>query len=332
MTSFDHALLADTIQQLLREPAPARLSVDEDGWAQIDQLVQVMQQVLQIQVCSEHVHGVTQSTRGFEVTRTHIRVWVPVIHPPDILFHATTEAGLSRIRAAGELCIGGRRRIFLSADEHSAWRAAHRLDGPPRVVVVDTLRARRAGVRFGRGQQPGLWVSSPIPDRHLLNLREGYAEQWSAGGIPVRSDPDGQIRLALIQVTRRSGVTWEVAKGKLEPGEPPEASAVREVREEMGVDATFRVIRHVADIRYGFLAPGGAPRLKTIFLFLMTPQGSMDDFQPSEREGIGAVRWFTPAEACHMVTHSSLQPAMGRARALIERFGLTPAFPYGEAT
>jgi hypothetical protein len=33
-----------------------------------------------------------------------------------------------------------------------------------------------------------------------------------------------------------------------------------------------------------------------------------------------------------MVTHSSLQPAMGRARALIERFGLTPAFPYGEAT
>lgn len=331
MTSFDQALFADTIQQLLREPHPSRLSVDEDGWAPIDQLVHVMQQVLHVHVASEHVYGVTQATRGFEITRTHIRVWVPVPHPPDILFHATTEAGLNRIRAAGELSIGGRRRIFLSADEHSAWRAAHRLDGPPRVVVVDTLRARRAGVRFGRGQQPGLWVSSPIPDRHLLNLREGYAEQWSAGGIPIRRDADGQIRLALIQVTRRSGVTWEVAKGKLEPGESPEASAVREVREEMGVDATFKVIRHVADIRYGFLAPGGAPRLKTIFLFLMTPQGSMDDFQPSEREGIGAVRWFTPAEACQMVTHSSLQPAMGRARALIERFGLTPAFPYGQA-
>lgn len=331
MTPFDHALLADTIQQLLREPHAARLAVDPDGWASIEQLVLIMRDRFQLAVGPDHVVGVTHQTRSFEITRTHIRVWTPPVHPPDILFHATTEAGLERVRAAGELSIGGRRRIFLSADEHAAWRAAHRLDGPPRVVVVDTLRARRAGVRFGRGQQPGLWVSSPIPDRHLLNLRDGYAEQWSAGGIPVRRDADGVIRVALIQVTRRSGVTWEVAKGKLEPGESPEASAVREVREEMGVATTFKVIRHVADIRYGFLAPGGAPRLKTIFLFLMTPDGPMEDVAPSEREGIGAVRWFTPAEACRMVTHSSLQPAMGRARALIERFGLTPASAYEPA-
>jgi 8-oxo-dGTP pyrophosphatase MutT (NUDIX family) len=120
-------------------------------------------------------------------------------------------------------------------------------------------------------------------------------------------------------VTRRSGVTWEVAKGKLEPGEPPEFAGAREVQEEMGVDCDFDVKELVGLVRYGFMAPGGLPRLKTIYLYLMEPLGEMGSFSPSEREGIRDVRWFTPDEACEAVTHTSLVPMMRRARDMILR-------------
>jgi 8-oxo-dGTP pyrophosphatase MutT (NUDIX family) len=126
--------------------------------------------------------------------------------------------------------------------------------------------------------------------------------------------------MALIQVTRRSGTTWEVAKGKLEPGETPEAAAVREVGEEMGLDVPMIIDSTVGIIRYGFMAPGGLPRLKTVFLYLLTPVRNIEQaFRPSEREGIGAVRWFTPAEANRAVRHSSLIPLIKRARRMVER-------------
>jgi hypothetical protein len=41
-------------------------------------------------------------------------------------------------------------------------------------------------------------------------------------------------------------------------------------------------------------------------------------FNPSAREGIRDVRWFTPEEACEAVTHTSLRPMMQRARRLVE--------------
>ncbi len=72
-------------------------------------------------------------------------------------------------------------------------------------------------------------------------------------------------------------------------------------------------------VRYGFMAPGGLPRLKTVFLYLMEPDEDITtDFRPATREGIGEVRWFTPREACDVVRHSSLVPMMHRALSLVE--------------
>ena len=140
-----------------------------------------------------------------------------------------------------------------------------------------------------------------------------------AGGIPIMRGDDGAWRMALIKVTRRSGVTWEVAKGKLEPGETPESAGIREVREEMGIDSELVVTGYVGLIRYGFLAPGGLPRLKSVYLYLMqTADGSVPEFTPREAEGIGEVQWFTPDDACKAVTHSSLKPIMKVARDMVE--------------
>ena len=238
---------------------------------------------------------------------------------PDICYHACTAEQVERYQQQGTIQAPGSRSILLSNNETQAWRAAHRLGGEPRLLYIDTTRARRAGIRFERNRRNGLYMTEHIPIGHALNLMPNFAEQLSAGGIPIVTDEHGQTKMALIQVSRRSGTTWEVAKGKLEDGEPPEIAAVREVQEEMGLDVPMEVIDTVGVIRYGFMAPGGLPRLKTVYLYLLRPTGALPtEFRPASAEGIGAVKWFTPARAVRAVRHSSLIPLIKRARKMVE--------------
>jgi 8-oxo-dGTP pyrophosphatase MutT (NUDIX family) len=289
----------------------------------LEALRQALSEELGAEVTTETLWRVVRRARRLELkgdaVRTRDQAGGHRLHAtPDILYHACTTQQVRSYEAAGAVRLESR-SIFLSDDETQAWRVAHRLRGEPRVLYVDTARHRRRRLRLQRSRRSGLYIARSLPLTDVLNLQPRFEEQRSAGGIPVLRGEDGQWRMALIRVVRRSGVTWEVAKGKLEAGEPPEWAGIREVREEMGVDNDFSVRGLVGLVRYGFLAPGGLPRLKTIYLYLLEPIGPMESlFRPSEREGIRDVRWFTTDEAIAAVTHTSLRPLMRRARELIE--------------
>ena len=240
--------------------------------------------------------------------------------PPDILYHATSIGRSERAKERGTLEVRGGRPVYLSRHEGQAWQVAHRQAGDPMVLYVDVSRARRDGCNFERNSQ-GLWQTRSIPSRHVLNLRAGFGEQLSAGGLPVWFGPDGP-ELLLIRVQRRSGTTWEVAKGKLEPGESPQSAGIREVQEEMGATMDLEIYRNLGYVRYGFQTPDGSPRLKTLFMYLMRAPERYRDFAPSEREGIRDVGWFTPAAAQRVVTHRSLRPLMRQVRSELEGHGL----------
>lgn len=324
---LDPVRLSKTLTFLLRhKPEAGQLTPDEEGWVPIEDLARAAGRLMRRKVLREDLEGMLEAARvkRFEIEGDTMRVRAdrrakPKVTPPDILYHATSQELIDEARAAGHLKLSGR-PLHLSADEAQAWRVAHRRDGPPRVLYVDTSRARRHGVRFFQNRRTGLFTAERIPVADVLNLQPNFAEQQSAGGIPVSRGPDGRPRMALIRVTRRSGVTWEVAKGKLEPGETPEAAGIREVQEEMGVTQDLRVTGYVGLIRYGFLAPGGLPRLKSVYLYLMEAEEGVElTFDPRAAEGIGDVRWFSPAEACRAVTHSSLRPIMRAAQELVER-------------
>lgn len=308
---------------LRHRPERGDLQPDSDGWVELDALARGVSRLVRAEVDPEEIRHLVEASevRRFDLKGTRIRALGKKQsgrpRMPDILYHATTEQRIARIREQGALTVGRSHNVYLSGSEAEAWRVAHRLDGQAAVLYVDASRARRRGVRFQCNRRNGLYVTRSVPIAHILNLQPRFAEQLSAGGIPVRMGPDGVPRLALVQVTRRNNSTWEVAKGKLEPGEVPEVTAVREVQEEMGVDCDLTITRHLGDIRYGFVAPGGLPRLKTVYLYLMRPEGPMEAFSPAEREGIRAVRWFTPDEACRAVTHTSLVPLVYHARRLL---------------
>ena len=186
----------------------------------------------------------------------------------------------------------------------------------PVVLYVDAARARRDGVQFER-TRAGHYVTRCVPVRHVLNLREGFAEQASAGGFLV-DWRTGAPRIALIRVCRRGGSTWEVAKGKIEAGEAPSQAAVREVREEMGVASDVHVHGELGTIRYGFCTPDGAPRLKTIYLYMLEVHGDLAAFSPATGEGIDDVRWFALEEALASLAHPSLRASIGRLLGALE--------------
>jgi len=333
MGQHDPVRMSKTMSFLLRhKPEAADLTLDDQGYADLDGLARGLGQLMRCRVTVDAVIDLVRGSKvlRFEVDGNRIRA-VRDRHPtsrkppkprpssPDILYHACTDEQVEVYRHQGGLRTPDGRPVWLSSDEGQAWRAAHRMEGSPRVLFVDTARGRRRRLRVQRHRRNGLYMARSVHLGDVLNLQRGFAEQLSAGGIPVARGADGRVRVALIRVTRRSGVTWEVAKGKLEPGEPPEFAGAREVQEEMGVACDFDVRELVGLVRYGFMAPGGLPRLKTIYLYLMEPQGEMGAFCPSEREGIRDVRWFTPDEACEAVTHTSLVPMMRRARDMILR-------------
>lgn len=241
---------------------------------------------------------------------------------PDILYHATSRNRSQRALDAGVLLPGGKHRLVLSGSESDAWRVAHRTHAEPVVLYVDAGRARREGVRLLR-QDQDLYITDRMPARYVLNLRPGFREQVSAGGVLVRRDR-GAVELALVACTRRSRTTWEIAKGKLEPGETPEQAAMRELQEEMGFTADLRITGALGQVRYGFRTPEGDPRLKTLYVYTMEASVPPERFAPARAEGISDVRWFGLVEACRLVTHSSLVPLMNHVRVLLAEDGEGP--------
>lgn len=326
---IDPIRLSKTLSFLLRHKPEVGNLVLEEGWAPVEKAAKAAAKLMRRKVRVEDIVALVSESKPkrFDVENGRIRARTlgqspgnKGVRPPDIVYHATTGSRVEAALQAERLSVPGK-PLFLSTDESAAWRVAHRLDdADPRVLYVDTTRARRHGVRFTRNRRTGLYTAESVPTSDVLNLQPGFAEQRSAGGVPVIVGDDGVPRMALIRVTRRSGVTWEIAKGKLEDGETPESAGVREVREEMGIDSELAVKDYVGLIRYGFLAPGGLPRLKSVYFYVMEP--TTDEtivFEPRAEEGIKDVQWFTPDDAVKAVTHSSLRPVMRRCRNLVQR-------------
>ena len=97
--------------------------------------------------------------------------------------------------------------------------------------------------------------------------RSAVRREVSAGGVVYRRGAAG-LEVALIRVGDPG--RWQLPKGLIEPGEPPQAAAVRECREEAGVDGVIE--RALGDIEYWYWRTEGATRFrvhKRVHFFLL---------------------------------------------------------------
>jgi 8-oxo-dGTP pyrophosphatase MutT (NUDIX family) len=131
-------------------------------------------------------------------------------------------------------------------------------------------------------------------------------KEVSAGGVVYRGEGDS-VEIALAsRRTRKGELVWGLPKGQIEPGESPEEAAVREVREETGLEA--EVEEPLGDTRYFYVWEGTRIR-KLVHMFLLRAIGGDIGQHDDEMED---VRWFARDEAVELAAYRG-------ERAMIER-------------
>ena len=138
--------------------------------------------------------------------------------------------------------------------------------------------------------------------------------QHSAGGVVIKGVIDDPYVL-LIKPSGRD--RWQLPKGHIDAGESAENAAMREVREEGGVDA--RVLAPLEPIRF-FYQMSGKRFVKTVDFFLMSYEsGSVDDHDDEVDEAC----WFALDEARSKLTFESEQRSLSEAAAIYSRSNAT---------
>lgn len=113
----------------------------------------------------------------------------------------------------------------------------------------------------------------------------------ASGGLVFRP---GETGVEVLIVHRPRYDDWSLPKGKREPGETPEATAVREVAEETGQVA--HIVAPLEEIAYEL--PDG--RRKEVAYFAMRPV-SERTFHPNEE--VDECRWVPVGEAADLLTY-----------------------------
>lgn len=110
----------------------------------------------------------------------------------------------------------------------------------------------------------------------------------SAGGIVYWREAD-ELRIQLIR-DRYGRISY--AKGKREPGETVEQTALREIREETGIHGRIQALIDI--IAYTYRHPAHGAVNKEVHYYLVEYQSGA--LKP-QLEEIRSVDWYSPAEA-----------------------------------
>lgn len=132
----------------------------------------------------------------------------------------------------------------------------------------------------------------------------------SAGGVVYRVE--GRSREVLL-CGRTTPALWALPKGTPDSGESLEQTALREVREETGLEVVVRA--SLGSIEYWFLRTQDRVRChKTVHFYLMSPVGGDLSLHDPEFD---VVRWFHEEDALKAMTYADEVGIMEKALAVV---------------
>ena len=138
-------------------------------------------------------------------------------------------------------------------------------------------------------------------------------DQISAGGVAFRWK-DSQPEIAIVSVKPK--LRWQLPKGIVDPGESPEVTAVREVREEAGVETDRLALIETIEYWYRSVKYGKPVRYhKFVHFYLL--QYRRGDVSEHDHE-IEEARWVSFDQALEMLEFKSERDVVEKAREMIE--------------
>ena len=129
--------------------------------------------------------------------------------------------------------------------------------------------------------------------------------EFSCGGVVVR----GTDCIVIVPTRRavRGGQVLALPKGHPENGESPADAAVREVREEAGVEATVR--EKLGDVQYWYQRDGVRIAKRVTFFLLDYVSGEVDDHDHE----VEHARWIALEEAARSLSYKGERDMAARA-------------------
>jgi 8-oxo-dGTP pyrophosphatase MutT (NUDIX family) len=136
--------------------------------------------------------------------------------------------------------------------------------------------------------------------------------EFSAGGVLVKVIRGRPMLAAIRPRGKREGL-WALPKGKIDPGERPEETAVREVREETGVDGTL--VEKLGDVKYTYTRRGGERIFKVVsFYLLRAGRGRIGQIEEAMRIEVEEARWLPLDEAPRLLAYGGEREMAVKAR------------------
>jgi len=136
--------------------------------------------------------------------------------------------------------------------------------------------------------------------------------QISAGGVAFRKTK-GRTEVALISVGDDN--RWQLPKGLVDKGESTEAAALREVREEAGIDT--EMVERIDKVEYWYFWNESGERVryhKFVYFYLLSyKSGDVSDHDDEVNEA----RWFEISDAINQLSFRSEKKIVTRALELI---------------
>jgi 8-oxo-dGTP pyrophosphatase MutT (NUDIX family) len=160
----------------------------------------------------------------------------------------------------------------------------------------------------------------PTGPRKSPAIKIPIRDQTSAGGVVFRTD-HASAEVVIVAVGNEN--RWQLPKGLVDKGEKPEVTAVREAREEGGVDS--EVVEHIETIEYWYAGLEHGIRVrfhKRVHFYLMrylSGDTKDHDFEVNE------ARWVPIDDAADQLAFDNEKRVMQRAAELITATGKSSA-------
>ncbi len=137
--------------------------------------------------------------------------------------------------------------------------------------------------------------------------------QVSAGGVAYRREGE-RIEVALIAVEPKGERRWQLPKGMVGQDEEKAEAAVREVREETGVQS--ELLDEIETIEYWYYGSGGNVRFHKYVHFYLMEYRSGDTSDYDQRE-VEEARWVEIDEARERLAFDNEREVVRKAAEMI---------------
>ena len=140
--------------------------------------------------------------------------------------------------------------------------------------------------------------------------------EFSAGAVVVRR-VRGEWKLAAIRPAGKPPGLWALPKGLIGRGEAPEATALREVEEETGVQG--RLVEKLGDVKYVYTWAGQRVFKVVSFYLVRYGRGRLGVIPPEMRREVAEARWLPLEQGPALLAYKGEREMAAKAIARVAR-------------